>query len=156
MGMFRGAKWATDDGKEYSYMIAWGSLVKDTDVQMYNKKKTSFTIKTHRGVFQNCVIWGESVAANIAAALEKGDEVLVLGVWGESEFTNKKGETKKYNDLRVDIILPMSLLQFLTQLYGSKGVAEAIQNAQPEADALESAEDEFMQVPDDMDELPFR
>ena len=69
----------TDTTKKYQFAVCWGKLIKDTEVAMYNKKKTTFTLKWHNNSFQNVTAWGDTDVAASMEQLQKGDVALVFG-----------------------------------------------------------------------------
>lgn len=156
MGVFKGRPWQLDDGTENAYMMAWGTVVEDAQVSIVNRKRVAFTIRTHRKVFQNCVVWGEGDASNIASSLEKDDVVLVFGIWGEREYTNKNGEKKLYNDLKCEVIISMPLLNYILALFSSPAISELLDG--DTSDKFESQDDDdFTQITaEDIAGLPFR
>lgn len=149
-GIFKGVKFKADNDTDetlYQFAILWGKLVADPKVEMFKKKKTSFTVKFHNKNYCNVVMWDESEAATVAGSLEKGDMVLCLGTISTREYVIQKGEhrgeRKQWTDLNAQVVIPMSLIQYLLPLYGSDAI-RAILNKETDAipeDVMESAGD---------------
>lgn len=157
-----------DDSKRYQFAVCWGKLIKDTEVAMYNKKKTSFCIKWHNKSFQNVTCWGDSTVADIASGLEKGDMVAVFGTMVISKYVLRKGEhageERESRDIIPQVIIPLALVHSLMNAMPhidllNKYTEKLLNNAgidYKETDAMESSADDFeggdndfMQVPDD-------
>jgi hypothetical protein len=151
-GFFRGKSFTSEDpskdnNAEYFFAIAWGKLIADPKVQMFNKRKTSFTIKYHTKSYLNIVIWGESEAAIISSALEKGDMVFCCGTVRKENYTVQKGENKgqikSWIDFNCQIVIPMASLQFLVAAHASDALNKIIDDGEKEKgeDMFESAGD---------------
>lgn len=141
MGKFHGKPWRDKDGKEYAFCIAWGKLTRDPKITSYQKPKVEFGIAYHRKKFINCEAWGGSPSFAVMSSLEKGDEVLVLGVYRSQQYPTKNGEVKDGYSIICDICLPMALLDFVLSIMGSDSLRMLVESDQ-KADPMESAEDE--------------
>lgn len=153
-GLFLGRQFNSeneDDKKTYQFAICWGTLIADPKVEMFSSQKTSFCLKYYGKNYQNVVLWGETQASHIANSLEKGDNVLVLGTMTRNVTVIKrgehKGEEREYRDINAQIIVPMTCIEFIIQLFGSSTIQNIIANdeANIEADVIESADD-FVEV----------
>lgn len=141
MGIFKGGTFQDNKGTSYNYVEVWGRVITAPKVSYANVQRVGFTVKMHQkpNAYMNCVKWGDDLMGAIAAGLEADEEVVVWGTWNEREFTNKKGEHKKYSDLNVFCVLPLSLLGFTHRLYSSKKIHELL--GANDADPMESAGD---------------
>lgn len=158
-GLFRGHKFTAEsnpDGPQYSFAVAWGKVIADSIIEMHSKRVTKFTLKYHNKNFLNVVLWGESPAANVAAALEKGDMVLCFGTITEKEFISQRGEhrgeKRTYVDLTAQIVIPMSIVEFAVSMFANDGIKKLMAKADAsiEEDSFESAgEFENMEIPED-------
>lgn len=176
-GFLKGGKFFYGEGKEARFAVCWGNLTEDPEVKTWGDKiKTSFNIKLHTKTYENCVVWGDNEVSRTAAALEKGDMVVCIGMEVTSVFTNKKGETKTYYDLNCDCIIPpQQVTNFTIGLAQSAKINEILNSEHEEmgSDEFESSGDfesssggfesagdfdengePFMDVPDDLD-TPF-
>lgn len=169
-GMFLSKAFTTqeDDGKRYQFAVCWGKLIKDTEIAMYNKKKTFFCIKWHNNSFQNVTCWGDSAVADIASSLEKGDMVAVFGTMIISKYIVRKGEhageEKESRDIVPNLIIPLALVSNLVgemnhinllsthieKIMAGAGVEYSdTDEMESSGDYFEANDDEFMKVPDD-------
>lgn len=150
-GFFRGRSFSDNNEShtdtEYFFAIVWGELIVDPKVQVFNKRKTSFTIKYHTDSFINVVIWGETEAATVASVLEKGDMVLCLGTVTKKKYIPQKGPDKGmekvWTDLNPQIIIPMPSIEFLIAAHTSDALNKIIDSGEAAkgSDAFESAGD---------------
>lgn len=141
MGVIKGGKFQDNRGISYNYMLIWGRVVADPRVSCANTQRVGFTVKIHSSpsAYMNCVVWGDGPVGMMAASLEADEYVFCCGTWNEREYTNKKGEHKKYSDLNIHVLIPMSLLGFALSLYGTKQIRDMV-NVK-ESDPVESADD---------------
>ena len=142
--------WMEDDGSEHATCVCWGELIEDAKVACVNKKKTTFTIKWHRKTYANVILWGDTPASAVAESLEHHDMVLVLGEWQKRKYVNKHGEEKEYSDIKADMVIPQSCMEFVLQLASSQSLDKLL--GSDESDEMESAGDynlEDLEVPDD-------
>ena len=132
--------------------IASGRLTKDPDVRYSQDKKAvaSFTIaipKSYvrdgvRGAdYMNCVAFGKN-AEFVDKYIKKGVKVLIRGRMEQDDYTNKDGQ----------------------KVYGWKCTIDEIDfgeskkdsgNAEPEQKEPEKDENGFMNIPDNLDDMPF-
>lgn len=157
-----------DTSKKYQFAICWGKLIRDTEVAIYNKKKTSFTIKWHNNSFQNVTAWGDSDVASSMEQLQKGDMVFVAGTMIVGKYTVRKGEhageERESRDINPNIVIPLGLIMYLMQSLNANmaltGNAQKILDSigvefdktdemESAADDFEGGDDDFMSVPDD-------
>lgn len=125
-------------------VILMGRLTRDPDIK-YSKDKmcvAKFTLAVDRRVkekgtdFISCTAFGKT-AEFAEKYVKKGTKVALEGRWQTSSYTNKEGTTIYTNDCIVD------QMEFAE---GKK--AEETAPAAP-------ADDGFMNVPEDIDEIPF-
>lgn len=146
-GFFRGKSFADGHDNECFFAIVWGTLIADPKVQMFNQRKTSFTVKYHEKAFINVVLWGESEAATVASVLEKGDMVICCGTVTKKKYTVRKGAEsgmeKVWTDLNPQIIIPMPSIEFLIAAHTSDALNKIIDSGESSkaSDAFESADD---------------
>ena len=151
-GFFRGKSFMSEDpnkdnNAEYFFAIAWGKLIADPKVQLFNKRKTSFTIKYHTKSYINVVIWGDTEAAIISSALEKGDMVFCCGTVRKENYTVQKGEykgqVKTWIDFNCQIVIPMTTVLFSVAAQSSDAINKIIDEGEAlkGSDVFESAVD---------------
>lgn len=138
MGKFVAKAWRDDSGKEYAFCMCWGTLVRDAELRHNKKSKAQATVKWARGQFLNIEAWGDDPSYAVLASLEKGEEVIVFGTHYRFDYQTRDGERKEGYALKAEIVLPMTLIQYLVRLFGSKGI-QAIVQADEGADPMESA-----------------
>lgn len=141
MGKFQGKPWRDEDGKEYAFCLAWGRLTRDPTVTCHQKEKVEFGIAYHRKQFINCEAWGGSPSFAVMSSLEKGDEVLVMGVYRSQNYRTRDGTEKVATSIICDICIPMALLDFLLTLMGSSSLKMLVQSDE-KPDPMESGEPE--------------
>ena len=127
------------------FVIAWGNIVKNPKDQMHNDLRViEFVVKTGRGSGRNekhlvCKAYGETIAAVVMRAMEKGDIVFVAGTWREYQYKNKKGNTMLRYEAQINFIIPFGLIAFLLDLYATDGVQKLVDNYRnADADVWES------------------
>lgn len=136
-----------DDGKKYCFCILAGHLVEDPKVEFFNNKKVSFTVKFYSKAYRNVVLWGESQASTIAETLEKGDVVFVCGTMTTSSYVIRrgehKGETREWQDINAQIVIPMTAIEFILQMFASKEIQNILkkESVMKKSDVIESADD---------------
>ena len=149
-GFFRGHSFKSEsetDDAEYFFTIAWGRLIADPKIQMFKKRKTSFTIKYHSKSFLNVVMWGDTEAAIVSSALEKGDTVFCCGTVAKTKYTLRKGEHKgeerTWYEMNCQIVVPMPSIQFLIAAHSSDALNAIIDKGEIDKgpDKFESADD---------------
>ena len=147
-GYLRGPWWRHTDDESNSarrcFVIAWGNIVKQPKDQMHHDLRViEFVIKTGRGAGRNekylvCKAYGETIAAVVMRAMEKGDIVFVAGTWREYKYQSKKGEKMRY-EAQINFIIPFCLIAFLLELYATDGVQKLVDDYRnADADVWES------------------
>jgi len=143
--LFRSPKFKAEqeNAKEYQFAVVAGHLVKDPEIKQKTKLQTSFTIKYYTKSFLNVTIWGNSEVARVAATLEQGDYVLCIGTITYSPYTVRsgadKGKEKIWSDLNPQILIPMSYMYQLVDIFASRKIKALL--ASEESDSMESIED---------------
>lgn len=147
-GYLRGPWWRyqsdEEDKARRCYVAAWGTIVKMPKETFKDVRKIQFVIKTGRGAGRNekylvCVAFGETLAAVVMRAMEKGDTVLVCGTWVENLKSKTKKGIKTTYECRVDMVIPQGLVNFLLDLYSTPEIQRAVMERQnEEADPWES------------------
>ena len=105
------------DGSQY--MICTGSVSRDAKVGEIPKNhipKVEFGMGYDSKQFMNVCAVGDNAATKIAACLEKGDAVAVVGMWRQRPYTTRDGEEKVWSELRADHVIPLGALETLLQV----------------------------------------
>lgn len=120
-----------EDGSRY--MIVYGPVTRDARNTVTPQKaipKSEFGISYDRKKFMNVLALGDAPVTRMASALEKGDVVLVAGLWTEKEYTNKDGEKKVYSELRAEIIIPQPSVAMPDTSAGASGAPDVFESAE--------------------------
>lgn len=141
---------AQDDGSRA--MLIWGRVTRDAKLEFTRNKnipKVSFAVAYDSKKYMNCSSMGDNDKTSVAALLEKGDEVLIGGIWSSRKYMTKDGEEKTWSELKIEFIMP-------------QGAPAASQSAIPQRDTANGAADneyfndsDFAELNDDDYELPF-
>lgn len=105
------------DGSQY--MICTGSVSRDArtgETPQKHTPKAEFGMAYDSKVFMNVLAMGDRAATRLAACLEKGDDVAVVGTWRQRPYTTKDGEKKVWSELRADHVLPIGALEALLEI----------------------------------------
>lgn len=105
------------DGSQY--MICTGSVSRDAKVGEIPKNhipKVEFGVGYDSKQFMNVCAVGDNAATKLAACLEKGDAVAVVGTWRQRPYTTRDGEEKVWSELRADHVIPLGALETLLQV----------------------------------------
>ena len=105
------------DGSQY--MICTGSVSRDAKVGEIPKNhipKVEFGVGYDSKQFMNVCAVGDRAATKLAACLEKGDAVAVVGIWSQRPYTTRDGEKKVWSELRADHVMPLGTLEALLQV----------------------------------------
>lgn len=105
------------DGSQY--MICTGSVSRDAKVGEIPKNhipKVEFGMGYDSKQFMNVCAVGDNAATKLAACLEKGDAVAVVGTWRQRPYTTRDGEAKVWSELRADHVIPLEALETLLQI----------------------------------------
>lgn len=118
-----------EDGSRY--MICAGSVSREvrTGTTAKGTPKAEFGMKYARGEFMNVTAVGDDDVTRMAACLEKGDAVLVAGVWKTRHYTTRDGEQKEWSELHAEFVAPQGVmtaaLGLLAAEPGTKPAGEA-------------------------------
>lgn len=92
-------------------MVIWGKASRDMKLEYTKgsetsppKPKVTFGVCYEDKRFMNVISVGECQQTNIAQRVKKGDYVLIAGRWSSKAYTNKNGESKTWDELRIDYI----------------------------------------------------
>ena len=115
-----------------------GKLTKDPELKESNKgNKIKFSINYAKSKYMDCDAWADSGAGEVAAMLEKGDHVFVMGIhrsWNYNE--------KTYQSVTVDGIWPMGIMPVAAAPQTSGSAAQPDEMGDKKADGWEELEDE--------------
>ena len=98
-------------------MVIWGKVTRDAKLEYTKgsetappKPKVTFGVAYgDKGAendkkFMNCISIGECYQTDLAQRVRAGDYVLIAGRWSSKEYTNKDGEQRTWNELRIEHI----------------------------------------------------
>lgn len=98
-------------------MVIWGKVTRDAKLEYTKgsdaappKPKVTFGVAYgDKGAetdkkFMNCISIGECYQTDLAQRVHAGDYVLIAGRWSSKEYTNKDGEQRTWNELRIEHI----------------------------------------------------
>lgn len=119
--LFKGKPWYDETGKEHSYCLVCGELVRDAEEYCHTKPRVKFCVRYHRKTFLNCIVDDCSPFFTVASQLREGEYVTVIGKYSKSQYETKKGERKDEFYLSVGFIIPQSLV---TGGYSSENVSK--------------------------------
>lgn len=132
-------------------VILMGRLTKDPDVRYSQGEKpmaiARYTLAVERKFkrdgeptadFINCIAFGKN-GEFAEKYLHKGMKILVEGRWQSGSYTNRDGQKVYTNDCVVE----------------SCEFAESKNASQSERPQPSNSDDGFMQIPDNMEDLPF-
>jgi len=117
------------------YMIVYGTVTRGARNTVTSQKaipKSEFGLSYDRKQFMNVLSLGDSPVTQIASMMEKGDVVMVAGLWTEKEYTSKSGEQKKYSELRAEIVIPQPRLSLPGAAAGGDQAPDVFESAQDE------------------------
>lgn len=140
----------------HQYAFVWGRAVYDATDTMKKKRTVRFLVKydeepnpnagkldsrgkpekLKRGKFMTCNVWGREMIANVMASVEHEDIVIVFGRLRSKEFRRKDHTIGKQFQIDADVVIPMSAIAFVLELYGSRGIQKILdddRNADPDA-----------------------
>lgn len=136
-----------EDGSRY--MICAGSVSREvrTGTTAKGTPKAEFGMKYARGEFMNVTAVGDDDVTRMAACLEKGDAVLVAGVWKTRHYTTRDGEQKEWSELHAEFVAPQGVMAAVLGLLAAEDApkqtaepAQAAEHGGSQADTLDSME----------------
>ena len=136
-----------EDGSRY--MICAGSVTREVKTGNTAKgtPKAEFGMRYDKGQFMNVTTVGADDVTRMAACLEKGDAVLVAGVWKTRHYTTRDGEQKEWSELHAEFIAPQGVMVAVLGLLAAQEapqqaekIAQTADGSGSQADALDSME----------------
>jgi single-stranded DNA-binding protein len=140
-----------EDGSRY--MMCAGTVTREvkTGTTAKGTPKAEFGMKYAKGEFMNVSAVGDDDVTRMAACLEKGDAVLVCGVWKTRSYTTRDGEQKEWSELHAEFVAPQTVMAAVLELLAAgSGKTPASEPAKPmehsgsQAGSLDSHEDSVL------------
>lgn len=137
-----------EDGSRY--MICAGTVTREVKTGTTGKgtPKAEFGMKYAKGEFMNVSAVGDDDVTRMAAVLEKGDAVLVCGVWKTRRYTTREGEQKEWSELHAEFVAPQTVMAAVLELLAagsekprSPEPANPMEHSGSQAGSLHSQED---------------
>ena len=137
-----------EDGSRY--MMCAGTVTREvkTGTTAKGTPKAEFGMKYAKGEFMNVSAVGDDDVTRMAACLEKGDAVLVCGVWKTRSYTTRDGEQKEWSELHAEFVAPQTVMAAVLDLLsagsGKTPVSEpakSMEHSGSQAGSLDSQED---------------
>ena len=137
-----------EDGSRY--MMCAGTVTREvkTGTTAKGTPKAEFGMKYAKGEFMNVSAVGDDDVTRMAACLEKGDAVLVCGVWKTRSYTTRDGEQKEWSELHAEFVAPQTVMAAVLELLAAgSGKTSASESAKhmehsgSQAGFLDSQED---------------
>lgn len=144
--------------KQQGIMLAIGNCSKIGDLKKIGKHETlkqSFSLAytnnkyDSKPVYINCAAWGK--LAEYAATLEKGCRVIIIGELVSSQYTNRNGEQKTWNEIKVEW---MNIIRGDID-YLPEGFEPPDPTLREKDKPKEAKVEEYADVSEDDDDLPF-
>jgi single-stranded DNA-binding protein len=121
-----------EDGSRY--MMCAGTVTREvkTGTTAKGTPKAEFGMKYAKGEFMNVSAVGDDDVTRMASCLEKGDAVLVCGVWKTRRYTTRDGEQKEWSELHAEFVAPQAVMAaVLGLLAAGSGKTPASEPAKP-------------------------
>jgi single-stranded DNA-binding protein len=137
-----------EDGSRY--MMCAGTVTREvkTGTTAKGTPKAEFGMKYAKGEFMNVSAVGDDDVTRMAACLEKGDAVLVCGVWKTRRYTTRDGEQKEWSELHAEFVAPQTVMAAVLGLLAAKSEkprssepAKPMEHSGSQAGFLDSQED---------------
>ena len=137
-----------EDGSRY--MICAGTVTREvkTGTTAKGTPKAEFGMKYAKGEFMNVSAVGDDDVTRMAACLEKGDAVLVCGVWKTRRYTTRDGEQKEWSELHAEFVAPQTVMAAVLELLAAESEkprshepAKPMEHSGSQAGFLDSQED---------------
>ncbi len=105
-----------EDGSRY--MMCAGTVTREvkTGTTAKGTPKAEFGMKYAKGEFMNVSAVGDDDVTRMASCLEKGDAVLVCGVWKTRRYTTRDGEQKEWSELHAEFVAPQAVMAAVLEL----------------------------------------
>ena len=109
-----------EDGSRY--MMCAGTVTREvkTGATAKGTPKAEFGMKYAKGEFMNVSAVGDDDVTRMAACLEKGDAVLVCGVWKTRSYTTRDGEQKEWSELHAEFVAPQTVMAAVLELLAAE------------------------------------
>ena len=105
-------------------------------------------MKYAKGEFMNVSAVGDDDVTRMASCLEKGDAVLVCGVWKTRSYTTRDGEQKEWSELHAEFVAPQAVMAAVLELLAAESEkprspepAKPMEHSGSQAGFLDSQED---------------
>ena len=144
-GFFRGAPWAAEnsDKVRYAYAFVWGVVSSAPKINTKTRKPcTQVVIRYKSGSRLVCRHWGNDSVTFAMQQLEKGEPVVVFGIYENVDYVNKNGVQKKSYYLHADFVASQRTLSFVSELMRSPSMEQLLKMDSRFSDKLESVEDD--------------
>lgn len=137
-----------EDGSRY--MICAGSVTREvkTGTTAKGTPKAEFGMRYDKGQFMNVTTVGDDDVTRMAACLEKGDAVLVAGVWKTRRYTTRDGEQKEWSELHAEFVAPQTVMAAVLGMLAAESEkplspepAKPVEHSGSQAENLDSQED---------------
>lgn len=137
-----------EDGSRY--MMCAGTVTREvkTGATAKGTPKAEFGMKYAKGEFMNVSAVGDDDVTRMAACLEKGDAVLVCGVWKTRRYTTRDGEQKEWSELHAEFVAPQTVMAAVLGLLAAESEkprspepAKPMEHSGSQAGSLDSQED---------------
>ena len=137
-----------EDGSRY--MMCAGTVTREvkTGTTAKGTPKAEFGMKYAKGEFMNVSAVGDDDVTRMAACLEKGDAVLVCGVWKTRSYTTRDGEQKEWSELHAEFVAPQTVMTAVLGLLAAESEktpasepAKPMEHSGSQAGSLDSPED---------------
>lgn len=137
-----------EDGSRY--MMCAGTVTREvkTGTTAKGTPKAEFGMKYAKGEFMNVSAVGDDDVTRMAACLEKGDAVLVCGVWKTRSYTTRDGEQKEWSELHAEFVAPQAVMAAVLGLLAAESEksrshepAKSMEHSGSKAGFLDSQED---------------
>ena len=137
-----------EDGSRY--MMCAGTVTREvkTGTTAKGTPKAEFGMKYAKGEFMNVSAVGDDDVTRMAACLEKGDAVLVCGVWKTRRYTTREGEQKEWSELHAEFVAPQTVMAAVLGLLATESEkprshepAKSMEYSGSKAGFLDSQED---------------
>ena len=151
-----------EDGSRY--MICAGTVTREvkTGTTAKGTPKAEFGMKYAKGEFMNVSAVGDDDVTRMAACLEKGDAVLVCGVWKTRRYTTREGERKEWSELHAEFVAPQTVMAAVLELLAagsekprSPEPAKPMEHRGSQAGSLDSPDDAVLPCEQPEEDEPY-
>lgn len=151
-----------EDGSRY--MMCAGTVTREVKTVATAKgtPKAEFGMKYAKGEFMNVSAVGDDDVTRMAACLEKGDAVLVCGVWKTRRYTTRDGEQKEWSELHAEFVAPQTVMAAVLDLLAAESEkprshepAKSMEHSGSKAGFLDSQEDAVLPLEQPEEDEPY-